>query len=117
MKLNQKVRYGVGCLFELSKNPHEFMDADEIARRQTIPPAYAQKVLQTLAHEGFVFAMKGVGYRLSKSLADITAIELIDALSREMDPNASNPDMGILFEKRINQMLGTMTLSELVSAR
>ena len=31
MKLNQKVRYAVGCLFELSKHLAEFIDAEYIA--------------------------------------------------------------------------------------
>src|SRR5260221_10639357 len=94
MKLNQKVRYGVGCLFELSKNPYEYMEADEIAKRQTIPAAYAQKILQTLAHEGFVYSMKGLGYKLARPLGEITALSLIDSLSKDVDANTTNPDMG-----------------------
>ena len=117
MKLNQKVRYGVGCLFELSKNPHEYMDADEIARRQVIPPAYAQKILQVLSREGFVFSMKGTGYRLGRALADITALELIDALSKDMDPSATSPDVGFLLEARVNKALGSFTLSEILGVR
>lgn len=115
MKLNQRVRYGVACLYELSKNPGEYMDALEIARRQTIPPAYAQKVLHTLAQAGLIFAQKGLGYKLARPLSHITATEVIDMLTAEVDPNQSNPDMGVLLEARINKALGTVTLGELIN--
>lgn len=114
MRLNQKVRYGVACLFELSKFPTEYMDTDHIIHKQNIPPAYAHKILQTLAHAGLVFSMKGAGYKLARPLSEITALEVIETLTKDMDPTDSNPDMGILFEERINKALGAFTLAELV---
>jgi Rrf2 family protein len=114
MRINQKVKYGVACLFELSKAPTEFRDADEISRKQTIPPAYAHKVLQSLAHAGLVLALKGVGYRLTRPLSLITALQVMEALTVEVDPNATNPDMGVLLEKRVNEALGSFTLAELI---
>ena len=117
MKMNQKVRYGVGCLFELSKSPNEYIDADKIAARQVIPAAYAHKVLQVLANAGLVFAQKGVGYKLARPLHDITALEVIELLTADVDPNASNPDMGVLLEKRINKALGSFTLDELLQSK
>jgi Rrf2 family protein len=113
MKINQKVKYGVACMFELSKTPTEFRDAQEISTRQAIPFAYAQKILQSLAHVGLVLALKGVGYRLIRPLSSITALELMEALSADVDVNATNPDMGILLEKRVNEALGSFTLAEL----
>jgi len=115
MRLNQKVRYGVACLFELAQFPGEYMDSDHMARKQNIPPAYAHKVLQAMVHGGLVFALKGVGYKLARPLASITALEVIEALTKDLDPNASNPDMGIVLEERINKALGSFTLAELGS--
>ena len=114
MKLNLKVQYGVACLFELSKHPGEYMDAQEIASKQNIPPAYAHKILQSLSHVGLVYAVKGIGYRLSRPLANITALELVEALSVEPDPTATNPEIGAVLERRINKMLGSFTLGELI---
>lgn len=114
MKLNLKVQYGVACLFELSKFPGEYMDAEHLASKQSIPPAYAHKILQSLSHTGLVFALKGVGYRLSRPLAHITALEVVEALSAEADPTATNPEIGTLFERRINKALGSFTLAELI---
>jgi Rrf2 family protein len=113
MRLNQKVKYGVACLCELAKHLSEYVDAEAMARTQNIPPAYAHKVLQAMAHAGLVYAMKGAGYKLARPLSDITALEVIEALTKDADPNASNPDMGELLERRINQTLGNMTLNDL----
>jgi Rrf2 family protein len=115
MRINQKIKYGVACLFELSKTPIEFRDAGDISTKQNIPPAYAQKVLQSMAHAGLIFALKGVGYRLTRPLSRITALEVMEALTVEMDPNATNPDIGVLLEKRVNEALGSFTLAELIS--
>ena len=115
MRINQKVKYGVACLFELSKNPTQFQDAETIAAKQNIPTAYAQKVLHTMAHAGLILALKGAGYRMVRPLAMITALELIEALTIETDATSANPDMGILLEKRVNQALGSFTLAELLA--
>lgn len=117
MRINQKVKYGVACLFELSKYALEFLDAERIAFNQNIPCAYAHKVLQAMAHAGLVYAVKGVGYRLARPLANITALEVMEALTVDIDPNASNPDMGLQLEKRVNQALGSFTLDELTTSR
>lgn len=113
MRINQKVKYGVACLFELSKNIDHYMDADEVSSRQNIPPAYGHKILQAMAHAGLVYALKGVGYRLARPLTDITALEVMEALSTDVDPNASTPDMGFLLEQRVNKALGSFTLAEI----
>jgi Rrf2 family protein len=115
MRLNQKVKYGVACLFELSKTPTEFRDAEDISRKQVIPPAYTQKILHSMVNAGLVIALKGVGYRLTRPLSSITALEVMEALTVDVDPNATNPDMGILLEKRVNQALGSFTLAELLA--
>jgi len=114
MRLNQKIRYAVACLFELSKHVGTFVGADAIAHRQNIPAAYAHKVLQAMAHEGLVISQKGLGYRLARPLDEITALQVFETMSTDVDPNASNPDMGILLENRINKVLEAVTLGELI---
>lgn len=117
MRINQKVKYGVASLFELAKSPTQFQDAERIAAAQHIPPAYAHKVLQALAHAGMVLALKGVGYRLAKPLGSITALEVMEALTSDVDQNVSAPDMGALLERRVNLALCSFTLDELKTTR
>jgi len=113
MKLSQCVRYAVACLFELSKYSLEYIDAEHIATAQKIPHAYAHKILQHLAKAGYVFSHKGCGYKLARPLSDITALEIIELLTSEEDPSATNPDMGIRLESRVNEALSHLTLGEL----
>jgi Rrf2 family protein len=114
MKVTQKVRYGLECLFELAKQPTEYMDAENLATRRGIPPAYAQKVLQTLAHAGLLYSQKGVGYRITRPLQDITALEVITALSTDEPRDAAGA--GRMLERRINDTLARVTLDVLVAA-
>lgn len=113
MKLNQKVRYAVGCLFELSKNIGTFIGAEAIAHRLNIPVSYAHKVLQAMAHAGFVVSQKGLGYKLARPLGEITALQVIETMTADVDPNATNPDMAVAFETQINKMLSNVSLEVL----
>jgi len=112
MRLNHKVRYGLECLFELAKAPGEFTDAEHLSTARNIPPAYAQKVLQALTHAGIVQSQKGSGYRIVRSLQDITALEVMNALTTE---DAQLPRAGHVLESRINDALAGMTLDALAA--
>jgi Rrf2 family protein len=116
MKLSQKVRYGVACLYELSKYPGEFLEADRIAASQKMPPAYSQKILHALAHAGLVFGVKGTGYRLSRSLESITALELMKALSNESESAVAALDVADRFEKKVNAALNSLNLADVAGA-
>ena len=105
MKINQRVRYGISCLFELSKHIGEYVDADAIASAQNIPNAYAQKVLQTLSHAGLVWSLKGTGYRLARPLSEITAYQVIEALTGDVTTHENSISFGSLLEERINKAL------------
>lgn len=83
MRLNQKVRYGLECLFELASTPGDYVDAEHIAAARKVPTAYAQKILQSLAQAGLVLSHKGAGYRLTRALGDINALEVVQALELE----------------------------------
>ena len=115
MKVSQKVRYGLDCLFELSKSPAEYVDGERLATKRGIPPAYAQKVLQTLTHAGLLFSQKGLGYRIARPLQDITALEVINALSRE-EQSFVFVGAGHVLEMKINNTLASVTLDALNAA-
>jgi Rrf2 family protein len=116
MKINQKVKYGMACLLELAKVPHDYMESDEIAKKQSIPPAYAHKVLQSMAHMGLVHGLKGAGYKIERPLCDITALQLFMAFSKDEGERNDSP-VGQLLEKRVDQALNSFTLQELAQVR
>lgn len=115
MKLNHKVRYGIASLMELSKSPGDFLDAEAIAERQCIPPAYAQKVLQSMGHARLVTAQKGLGYRLTRPLSEITALEVVEALTAPAPSDGPALGMGDAIERRINTALESVTLGDLAA--
>jgi Rrf2 family protein len=100
-------------LFELSKNIGTFIGADAIAHRLNIPASYAHKVLQAMSRAGFVISQKGLGYKLARPLAEITALQVIETMTADVDPNATNPDMAVTFEIQINKMLSNVSLEAL----
>lgn len=111
MRINQKVRYGVACLYELSKNPEEYTDANLIAHRQEIPPAYAQKVLQLMAQANLIHGMKGSGYKLTVPLENITVLKVMEALTAEKSAEEFHPESSVVVEQKIKQALGSISLS------
>lgn len=113
MRLNQSVCYGVACLFELSKYPGEYMESEALAQTLNIPPAYAHKVLQAMAKAGLIFGLKGSGYRLLRPLAHISALEVVEALTKETTHATDGTDVSAIIQKRINEALGRFTLDEL----
>ncbi|MFN0118396.1 MAG: RrF2 family transcriptional regulator [Elusimicrobiota bacterium] len=115
MKLNQKINYGVACLFELSKHPHEFIDTESISHKQNIPLAYAHKILQLLAHDGLVFSQKGLGYKLARPLSEVTALHVIEILGTESNSISPSNNVSDLLEARVNQALGSFTLNDLLA--
>ncbi len=112
MKLSQKIRYGVACLFELSRHPGEYIDTKTITKTQKIPCAFAHKILQQLARGGLILAHKGLGYKLARPLQNITAAEAIEILDAEAQPDTADRSIGALLENRIHRELSNFTLSE-----
>lgn len=108
MRLNQKVRYGLECLFELATSPTEYVDAERVATARKVPTAYAQKILQALSQAGILYAQKGSGYRIARALADISALEVIRALEGTAQPDGAHP-----LERRIDAALASVSLETL----
>lgn len=57
--------------------------AAKVAEAMEVPPEQAAKVLQVLQNVGLVTAVRGRsgGYKLARELADISVLEVIDALA------------------------------------
>jgi len=109
MKISQGIQYGAACLFELANQQGEFLDASAIASRRKIPPAYAQKILQSLARAGLIRAVKGSGYILERPLSEITVLQVNEALSKQT--RLERPDSD--FQRLVNRALDRLTLSQL----
>ena len=115
MRLNQQVRYGSACLFEMSKSPGEYLEAEHLSIKYKIPPAYTQKILQRLVRAGLITSLKGRGYKLARPLSEINVIELLQALRVPGNLERINTNAGVLLENRVSSVLSELRLSQILA--
>lgn len=126
----RKIDYALVVLSYLHHRP-EGGCARAIAERFNLKPAFTAKVLKLLCAAGFVRGQRGLngGYVLRRPAEDIRLVELLDALEEPFHltdcTHAGNGDpcellgtcpvSGALGEvdRRIREVLGTVTLAEL----
>ncbi len=86
LRLSKKADYGLVALKALGAlGPDESISARELAVRNSLPADLTPKVLARLAQAGLVEASMGKmgGYRLVRSLDDITVAEVVRILDGE----------------------------------
>ena len=82
MMFSQTVEYALRAVVCLAQNPDKSLTAQEIARLTRVPANYLSKVLQLLAKEEVIIAMRGVGggYRLGKPATELSILRVINAI-------------------------------------
>ena len=83
MQLGQGVEWALHCCTLLALVPPDHtLPAARLAEYHGVPPAYLAKHLQAMAQAGIVESIAGRkgGYRLSRPAAEITLIDVIDAV-------------------------------------
>jgi len=85
MKITAQEEYGLRCLLQLARADHEgALTVGEIARREGISGAYAEKLLRLLSKAGLTQSVRGTrgGYSLSKPLSEVTLGNVVRALGK-----------------------------------
>jgi len=86
LRLTKKTEYGIIAMKYLitqqSRNPDSVVSRSEISEQFNIPKELLGKVLQKLGREGLIESYQGVtgGYVLSKTPADISLNEVVEAI-------------------------------------
>lgn len=82
LKLAKLTDYATVLMTALASEPAHRASAQELAERSHLPIATASKLLKLLAKARLVEASRGVhgGYRLTRSPAQITVADVIDAI-------------------------------------
>jgi len=83
LKISRKIDYGLrAMIFLASVKSGEIVPFREIARRMHIPEEFAAKILKTLATKGLVKSTRGKlgGYALAKPMAEISFLDVIEAI-------------------------------------
>ena len=130
MKLSTKGRYGLRALVDLAANEAgEAVSLAQTAKRQKLSLNYVEQVFGMLRRAGIVVGVKGSngGFRLARSMDDITVKEILEALEGKFsiadgagedtqDPvqNALRDLLWDEIDRKINQFLREKTLGSLV---
>ncbi len=83
MKITAQEEYGLRCLLQLARVPQgKIMAVGDIAKKEGISSAYAEKLLRILARAGLVHSVRGIkgGYVLNRPASQVTLGEIVRAL-------------------------------------
>ncbi len=80
--LTKKTDYAIIAMADMARRPGQMVNAREIARRFSVPPALLIKVLKVLAHGELIRSMRGVkgGYTLAMPADRITLGAIIETI-------------------------------------
>lgn len=84
MKISAQEEYGLRCLLQLARHhsSERPVTVREVAEREGLSTAYAEKLLHQLAKAGLARSARGVrgGFRLSREPSDISVGDVVRAL-------------------------------------
>ena len=83
MKITAQEEYGLRCLLQLARFPHgQVVSVKEIAAKEALSTAYAEKLLRILSRTGLVHSVRGIkgGYVLNRPASTVTLGEVVRAL-------------------------------------
>lgn len=83
MRITSQEEYGLRCILQLaSRDNGSIARVKDIAQKEGLSSAYAEKLLRLLQKEGLVKSVRGVkgGYLLSREPSDISVGEVVKAL-------------------------------------
>jgi Rrf2 family protein len=80
--ISQTVEYALRAVVHLASETPAARTTDQVARATRVPRAYLSKVLQSLRRAGLVHSQRGIGggMTLTKSPAEITILEVVNAV-------------------------------------
>ncbi len=90
MEITQQADYAVRAVLALALRPDgQRTPSGDIARQQTIPPAFLAKILARLAAEDIVSTQRGVngGVTLARPAHDISLLQVIEAIDGPLTLN------------------------------
>lgn len=82
LRLNRITDYAFVVLSQMAREPVRLVTAPQLAHDSAVPLPTVSKILKDLARDGVLVSERGVhgGYRLARSPADISVLQIIRAL-------------------------------------
>lgn len=98
MRLTAKSEYGVLAMMDLACRYGEGpVSARDIAQRRAIPARFLEQLFVALRRAGLVNAVRGArgGFALVKSPAEVTVLEIVEALEGPLTASVCDSDRGV----------------------
>lgn len=88
MWVSTKAQYGMKALVELALSDGEPVSLKTVAERQSISRQYLEQIFSQLRRAGIVDSVRGArgGYKLSRPLDEIDALEVVELLEGSVAP-------------------------------
>jgi Rrf2 family protein len=97
LRISRKIDYALRAMIYLASiSPEAVVPFREIARQMLVPEDFLAKILKTLVDEGMVRSARGPhgGYTLARPAADISFLEVIEAVEGPVALNVCLDDDG-----------------------
>ncbi len=133
MWVSTKAQYGMRALVEIALYGQEAVSLKMVSDRQGISQHYLEQIIAVLRRAGYVESTRGAygGYRVTKPLQDITALEIVELLEGSLAPvsciedatncaqtgHCSTENLWRRVDQSMRDVLGKTTLAELVAER
>ena len=131
LRLSKKVDYGLMALMHLARHGDTVSwSARELAEAYEIPGGLLAKILQRLAHAGFVASQHGKkgGYTLARPADHITVAEVVQAIDGPFSLTQCTTDQGVCVQfetcnvksplqrlhENVAAMFATLTIAHMV---
>jgi Rrf2 family protein len=115
LQISRKIDYGLRAMvFLASMSPEEVVPFREIARRMDVPEEFLAKILKTLVSRKLVQSTRGArgGYRLARSPAEISMLDVIEAVEGPVRVNVCQDNHDACKLSRSCTMYGVWKLGQ-----
>lgn len=88
MWVSTKAQYGLRALVEIGLRQPEAVPLKDVADAQGISQHYLEQIAAQLRRSGFIRSVRGAkgGYKLGRPMAQISALEVVEALEGSLAP-------------------------------
>ena len=115
LQISRKIDYGLRAMvFLASMPPMDVVPFREIARRMDVPEEFLAKILKTLVSRKLVQSTRGArgGYRLARSPAEISMLDVIEAVEGPVRVNVCQDNHDACKLSRSCTMYGVWKLGQ-----
>lgn len=130
MLVTRKTDYAVRCILYLAQANERIANVTEVSRGMHIPKTFLAKIFQKLTKAGLVESIRGMngGFRLSKSPADISLLDIVEAIQGPVcvnvcavngkkcsrSPSCSVHPFWVKLRRDMNRQMREQTIAQLI---